>query len=144
MREGVIRAVGNPVMKHPQGTMSAERIWFELDPATNDVRVAHAEGAVKVGAVWPDGRTVDGGARRAQFLRVENKILLEGDIELIQMDPSLEAPRRAAGSSAVLDLKTRHVSLKGQGGGVNQAEIRVPLPPKTDKTEKGQVRADPD
>jgi lipopolysaccharide transport protein LptA len=140
-REHRVTAVGNPVLKHPRGTLAAEKIWFELEPQTNDVRVVRAEGSVRMNAAWENRQTAEGQAERAQFLRGEERIVLEGNVRLTQNAPELESPRSAAGSTATVDLKTRRVSIRGQGGGVGQAEIRVP---NIGKSDKEQARANPD
>jgi lipopolysaccharide export system protein LptA len=141
-RKGVFTATGKPVMKHPQGTLAAEKIWFELQEETNEVRVAHAEGGVRVHAAWKGGRTLEARAERARLLRAENRIVAEGSVAVTLNSPGLETPHRASGEMLEVNLTTSEMRLdRGPGG---QAEIVVPYTPKPEKTEKGQPNANPD
>jgi lipopolysaccharide transport protein LptA len=130
-RGGAVSATGDPVMKHPQGTLAADKIWFDLDKATSDVREAHAAGNVRIHAVWEDGRTAQGSSERATFERAEHRITMEGSVQLTQNAPELEAPRKLTGETVKLDLKTRQVDVLSGNG--KQAEFTAPFTPKPAK-----------
>jgi lipopolysaccharide transport protein LptA len=130
-RGGAVTAVGDPVMKHPQGTLAADKIWFDLDKATNDVREARAAGNVRFNAAWEDGRTAQGHSERATFERPEHRITMEGKVQLTQNAPGLEAPRQLSGETVKFDLKTRQVDVLGSSG--KQAEFTAPFTPKPAK-----------
>src|SRR5262249_11831874 len=43
-----VTATGSPVMTGEQGTLRAEKIWFDIDPKANDVKTVHAAGSVRI------------------------------------------------------------------------------------------------
>jgi lipopolysaccharide transport protein LptA len=135
-RRGSVMALGDPVMKHPQGTLSAQRIWFDIDEKTKEIQEAKASGDVRVDARWEDGRTAQGRSERATFARAEHRITMEGGVQLTQNAPGLDAPRRLSGAIVILDLKTRQVDVQGATG--KPAEFTTPFTPKP----KGPTNAD--
>jgi lipopolysaccharide transport protein LptA len=129
-----VMATGSPVLTADQGTVHADKIWFDIDPKARDVQTVHAVGAVRIDSQDPQRGTFHGTSREAVMNRVENTVVLIGDVHGTQIQPGNE-PNQFEGEKLTYNLKTGAYDLNSS----NETRAQVRFKPKP-KAEPGQSR----
>jgi lipopolysaccharide transport protein LptA len=101
-----VTATGSPVLTADQGTVHADKIWFDIDPKARDVQTVHAVGEVRIDSQDPQRGTFHGTAREAVMNRAENTVVLAGDVHGTQIQPGAPEPQQLQGEKLTYNLKT--------------------------------------
>jgi lipopolysaccharide transport protein LptA len=121
-----VTATGSPVLTSDQGTIHAEKIWFDIDPKIRDVTIVHAAGAVRIDAEDPQQGTFHATAREALMNRAQNTVVLTGNAEGSRLQPGNTAPDTFQGEKVTYNFKTGAFEL----GASHEARASVRFTPK--------------
>jgi lipopolysaccharide transport protein LptA len=117
-----VTATGKPLVRHPRGTLTADRLWSDLADTAENPMVVRAEGNVLLDAreEAPNQRTIQARGRSATYARAQNLVTLEGGVEGEMTTPDEPKPRRFSGERMTYDLTTKRLALDG-----TPAQVRV-------------------
>lgn len=121
-----IIATGSPVLTSENGTVRAERIWFDIDPKAKDVKLVHAEGGVQVDAQEQQGGHFHATARQAVLDRAADTVVLTGNVEGKRTVPDEPQPETIVADELTYNLKTRAY----HAGAAGQHRVRATFRPK--------------
>lgn len=128
-----VTAAGSPVLTGDQGTVRADRIWFDIDPQARDVKTAHALGAVRIDSQNAQRGSFQATAHEAVLNREANTVLLTGDVHGTQAQPGNPEPYQIQGEELNYNLKTGAYDLHSSG----EARAQVRFTPKSKTTGGG-------
>ena len=132
-----VTATGSPVFTAEQGTVHADRIWFDIDPKVRDVKTVHAVGAVRIDSEDPQRGSFHGTSREAVMNREDNTVVLIGDVHGTQIQPGEPEPRQFQGEKLTYNLKTGAWEMNSSGE--TRAQVRFKPKPKAAGSNPGSA-----
>lgn len=134
-----VTATGSPVMTGEQGTLRAEKIWFDIDPKANDVKTVHAAGSVKIDSEDPQKGSFHGTANEGVMNRDTEVVVLTGNVRGTQTRPDEPAPTTLQADILAYNYKTGEYRMQS----VNEARSRVQFTPKPKPARPAETAAPP-
>jgi lipopolysaccharide transport protein LptA len=117
-----VTATGSPVFAADQGTVHADRIWFDIDPKARDVKTVHAVGAVRIDSQDPERGSFHGTAREALLNRADDTVVLTGDVHGTQIQPGNPDPNQFQGEKFTYNRQTGAWEMNSSGE--TRAQVR--------------------
>jgi len=121
-----VTATGSPVLTGDQGTVRAERIWFDIDPQAREIKIVHAVRAVRIDSQDPERGSFQATAQQAVLDRPANTVVLTGNVQGTHIQPGNPEPERFQGEELTYNLKTGAYDLHAS----REARARVTFKPK--------------
>ena len=119
---------GNPRMVRPSSNLSAKTIRFQVDNATNDVKMAYADNNVIFDGKSSQGSIVHATGDNGVYNKATNEVTLEGTVHATVKDPDQDEPSVYQGKRFVYNTQTGNYKLQRDPKGP-QATVLLPQRP---------------
>jgi lipopolysaccharide transport protein LptA len=107
------RATGKPMMVRPSSKLQAKTIRFQVEEASNEVKVAYAEEDVIFDGKGETGSTIHTTGDHAVFTRETNELVLTGNVVAHIKEPDEDEPSVYKGDKFIYNTLTRAARLIG-------------------------------
>jgi lipopolysaccharide transport protein LptA len=121
-----VTATGSPVLTGEQGTLRADKIWFDIDPKANDVKTVHAAGSVLIDSEDAQKGTFHAKADEGVMNRDVETVVLTGNVHGTQTRPDEPEPTTLQTDILTYNYNTGEYHLQSAG----ETRSRVQLKPK--------------
>jgi lipopolysaccharide transport protein LptA len=121
-----VTATGSPMLTGDQGTVRAEKIWFDIDPKANDIKMVHAADSVRIDSQDAQGGAFHGMADEAVMNRADNTVVLTGNVKGTHSRPDVPEPDRFSTSVLTYNQKTGEYRM----GSSDETRSRVTFKPR--------------
>jgi lipopolysaccharide transport protein LptA len=119
-----VTATGSPVLTGDQGTVRAEKIWFDVDPKANDIKMVHAAGSVHIDSQDAQGGIFHGTADEGAMDQATNTVVLTGNVHGTHTRPEQPQPETLDTDELTYNRKTGDYSMGSVGEGRSHVTIK--------------------